>query len=75
MKREIPGLVCSLLLIGSLASQGQFISTTNADDTLTITAYSGAGGTVSVPGNIDGLTVTGIGNSVGREARAQFWCQ
>ncbi|HUD48733.1 MAG TPA: leucine-rich repeat domain-containing protein [Candidatus Baltobacteraceae bacterium] len=34
---------------------------TNADNTLTITGYSGIGGYVTVPTNINGLTVTSIG--------------
>jgi hypothetical protein len=39
-----------------------FIYTTNADNTLTITGYTGYGGAVAIPTSINNLTVTGIGN-------------
>ena len=44
------------------ALQAQFTSITNADDTITITGYLGAGGNVTIPAAIDGLPVTSIGN-------------
>src|ERR1022692_1636579 len=39
----------------------QFAYTTNADNTLTITGYSGPSGVVSIPSNINEMTVTSIG--------------
>jgi hypothetical protein len=42
-------------------SSDPFCYTTNADNTLTITCYSGPGGAVIIPTTINGLTVTGIG--------------
>jgi len=50
-----------LLLISPLVAQAQFTYTTNADNTLTITGYTGDGGAVTIPTNIEGLTVTSIG--------------
>jgi uncharacterized repeat protein (TIGR03803 family) len=44
------------------STQSQFIYTTNDDNTLTITGYTGSGWAVTIPTNINGLTVTGIGN-------------
>lgn len=54
-----------LLLFWALPAtvQAQFTYTTNADNTLTITGYTGSGGTVSIPTNINGLTVSGIGTN------------
>jgi hypothetical protein len=43
----------------------QYIYTTNADDTLTIIGYTGPGGVVIIPGSINNLTVTSIGDGVG----------
>ena len=51
-----------LLLLSLSSTNGQFSYTTNANNTLTITGYTGSGGTVNIPTNINGLTVTGIGN-------------
>jgi len=53
----IPGLA----LGGS--AQAQFTWTTNADNTITITSYTGSGGDVTIPTNINGLTVSSIGDS------------
>lgn len=52
-----------LLLVGAPAAmQAQFAYTTNADNNLTITGYSGPAGAVTIPTNINGLGVTGVGN-------------
>jgi hypothetical protein len=40
----------------------EFTYATNADNTLTITGYSGPGGAVTIPTNITGLTVSSIGS-------------
>ncbi len=50
-----------LLLLLPPVAQAQFSYTTNADNTITITHYYGSGGAVTIPTNINGLTVTGIG--------------
>ena len=65
--KAIIGLVAiplgvSLLLAAPTAVQAQFEYTTNADNTLTITNYTGSGGDVIIPTNINGLPVTDIGN-------------
>ena len=43
--------------------QFALIYITNANDTLTITGYTGAGGAVTIPNTINGLTVTSIGTN------------
>jgi hypothetical protein len=50
-----------LLLAAPVAVWGQFGYSTNADNTLTITGYTGPGGAVTIPTNISGLTVSSIG--------------
>lgn len=64
---SIPAVVAVLMPILFLclprAAEAQFTYTTN-NGTITITGYSGPGGVVMIPSNINGLTVTGIGNSV-----------
>ena len=52
-----------LLLVPALA-RAQFTYITNDDNTITITEYTGSDSIVTVPGNIGGLTVTGIGDGV-----------
>ena len=42
--------------------QAQFTFITNADNTITITGYSGPPWAVNIPTNINGLSVTSIGN-------------
>ena len=54
---------CATVLALVQPAQAQFTCTTNADNTLTITGYSGPGGDVSIPTNINGLTVTVIGTN------------
>jgi hypothetical protein len=49
------------LLVGILRAQD--FSYTNNNGTITITGYKGAGGNVVIPGIIDGLPVTSIGDS------------
>ena len=49
-----------LLMLPSLAT-AQFTYTTNDDDTITITGYTGPAGLVVVPSTINGFTVTAIG--------------
>src|SRR5260221_6501541 len=51
----------ALVLVGEL--QAQDFSYTNTNGTITITGYTGPGGNVVIPGTIDGLPVTRIGDS------------
>jgi len=44
-----------------VALQAQYTYWTNNDDTITITAYTGSDGVVAIPGTINGLPVTSIG--------------
>src|ERR1039458_8958627 len=62
MKKSICA-ICGLLIIGAApaAMEAQYIYTTNGDNTLTITGYTGPGGAMIIPTNFNGLTVTGIG--------------
>jgi hypothetical protein len=60
--RGWPILLGLLLLAAPLVAKAQFIYTTNAGS-LTITGYTGSGGAVTIPTNINGLTVTSIGNA------------
>ena len=55
---------CLWLLVLALpvAVEAQFAYTTN-NGTITITGYSGAGGSVTIPDTINGLPVTSIGDS------------
>jgi hypothetical protein len=58
-------LCLALVLSGALPAvvQAKFIYSTNADGgTVTITGYSDSGGEVVIPGMINGLQVTSIGN-------------
>jgi hypothetical protein len=61
MKRKWT-LPIGLPLLASWAAQAQFTYETNSDGTtLTITSYSGSGGVVAIPADINGLPVTMIG--------------
>jgi hypothetical protein len=59
MKRFLAWLLVALPVL----SQAQFTFTTNADNTITITGYTGSGGEVIIPDTIYGLPVTTIGAS------------
>jgi len=61
MKRAWPILLGLLLLAAPAAAQAQFGCVTNADNTLTITNYTGTNTVVAIPTNINNLLVTGIG--------------
>jgi hypothetical protein len=66
-----------LLLALPAVVQAQFNYTTNADNTITITGYTGPGGAVTIPDTIDGLPVTSITSrdsvtGIGPDAFA--WC-
>jgi hypothetical protein len=72
MKATIPAFLCFLFLAAPAAVQAQsgsgdgydyIINASNAN-TITITNYTGPGGFVSIPSNINNLTVTGIGNGI-----------
>jgi hypothetical protein len=54
--------VFAFLLLASPLAQAQFTWTTNADNTITLTGYTGPDGSVAIPENITGLPVTGIGD-------------
>jgi len=70
MKRKlfIRVLLCMLLCFAALCGQAEELSNadykyTIMDGQVTITRYLGAGGTVTIPGYIDGLPVTTIGEA------------
>jgi len=48
----------------SVTTVAQDFTYINSNSTITITGYSGPGGAVTIPGTIDGLSVTAIGNYV-----------
>lgn len=50
-----------LFLALPAVAQTQFTFTTNADNTLTITGYSGSNGVVTIPSTIEGMSVASIG--------------
>jgi hypothetical protein len=54
-------LVFCLLATALTVKAGDFTWTTNSDNTLTITGYTGPGGAVVIPSAIEGRTVTSIG--------------
>ncbi len=51
-----------LLATVAMVKAGDFTYTTNADNTLTITRYTGTGGSMIIPSVIDGKTVASIGD-------------
>ncbi len=59
-------LLCLLVLTITEAARAQFVCATNAGS-ITITGYTGIGGDLTIPTNINGLTVTGIGASAFEE--------
>jgi hypothetical protein len=61
MKTTIVALLGFLTLAAPELVNAQFEYTTNADETLTITGYTGLDGTVAIPTNINGLLVADIG--------------
>src|SRR5690348_4894434 len=62
--RELAGgiVLGLLLMLSSVSSPAQFLFVTN-NAAITITGYTGAGGDVVVPDNINGYPVISIGNS------------
>ncbi len=62
-------LVCLLLLMRPGLVQGQFSFTTN-NGALTITGYSGAGGEVAIPSEVNGVPVTSIGEDAFNDCRS-----
>lgn len=60
--------VLFLLATAVIVKAGDFTYTTNSDNTITITDYTGSGGAVVIPSAIDGKTVTGIGDSAFQES-------
>ncbi len=59
MKKTVLALF-SLLLLAAPMAEAQFGVSTNADGTLTITNYTGPVGPVTIPTNVNGVTVIGI---------------
>ncbi len=62
MKKTWPIILGSLVLAAPAAVQAQFVISTNADNTIAITQYTGTGGAVAIPPTTNGLTVTIIGH-------------
>jgi sugar lactone lactonase YvrE len=62
MKKKLIPLFC-LFFAATMAAKAQFVYITNADNTITITSYTGPGGAVTVPGSINGMQVTSIGDN------------
>ncbi|MBM3748320.1 MAG: hypothetical protein FJW34_21250, partial [Acidobacteria bacterium] len=64
-KQTVIGLLSLILLSTPLTAKadqyGDFTYSSNGS-AITITGYTGAGGSVTVPSTINGLPVTGIGN-------------
>src|SRR5580658_8982355 len=57
-------VLVGLLFFAPVAVQAQYGYTINAGGTtITITNYTGPGGAVAIPTNINGLTVTSIGSN------------
>src|ERR1700728_2253242 len=56
-------VLLGLLLAAPAAVHAQFSYITNADNTLTITDYSGPGGNVDIPDTFNNLTVADIGTN------------
>jgi hypothetical protein len=58
---NIAGLLVILILPVSVQA-GDYTYTTNSDNTITITRYTGTGGAVTISNQINGLPVTSIGS-------------
>ncbi len=56
-------LLALFLVVLPAVVQAQFTFATNGDNTITITGYTGYGGTVTIPSTTNGLPVTSIGDS------------
>src|SRR5450830_1721029 len=54
--------VLFLLATTAAVQAADYTYTTNSDNTITITGYTGSGGAVTIPSTINGLPVTSIGN-------------
>jgi len=57
-----PPYSATVMVLSPPPASDYFIYTTNADNSLTLTGYTGYGGAVTIPTNINNLVVTGIGN-------------
>src|ERR1700722_17810816 len=55
--------ILAIALALSAEVQAQFAYNNNGDGTCTITGYTGSGGAVAIPTNINGLLVTSIGQA------------
>jgi hypothetical protein len=55
-------LLTFLLLVVPVAVRAQFTYTTNDDNTITITGYTGSNGVVVIPDMTNGYPVTSIGS-------------
>ncbi|MGD0816652.1 MAG: leucine-rich repeat domain-containing protein [Verrucomicrobiota bacterium] len=62
MKKTFIAISGFLLLAAPATVHAQYGYSTNSDNTLTITNYTGPGGIVAIPNTINGLSVTGIGD-------------
>ena len=69
MNRTLAFLLGLLLLAAPAVMQAQYSYTINAG-AITITGYSGPGGTLIIPANINNLPVTSIGDSAFYELQA-----
>jgi hypothetical protein len=56
---KIACLLCATML--PITAQAQFNFTTNTDNTITITGYTGSNGVVMIPDSLVGLPVASIG--------------
>jgi hypothetical protein len=70
-QRQLPGFgtacatkMLELLFLLALPTvlEAQFTFSTNGDNTITITGYTGPGGVVTIPDTTDGLPVTSVGD-------------
>jgi len=60
---QVVKIACLLIALAlPVTGQAQFTFTTNDDNTITITDYTGSNGVVTIPGSIGGLPVVSIGD-------------